>query len=381
MRVKHKGITYKLTPYSLWVSLPYITLLLLLAVPAFAIPDFVNPVYRFTSYVAAVLIVAAVLYGAYRMYVGVLVAKRQKRFDAYVAAMASDTTVAKLEAPVGTFAAASFNKLGQPTGKDVRNRRYMNGLQGRGWAYADFAYDVYAQNKNSAYSFSTDYYSVFSMTLPREVPHVFFDSRLSRGRQFRTMFAADQIHNLEGDFSKFFTAYIPYGYTIDAYSFVSPEVLWAIREAVDYDVELVGNKLYLMGPMGEPNYVVSDMRAKALAIHRVLVDNLKIYRDERLPYAKGRKGVSQLGAQLYESDVKLLVSFVVTLAMFMFMVIPLAGTVRQFWVLEGVATAAVTGVFTYRLIANWRERRRLKQAGYYAPRRTGFRRNPTSRRK
>lgn len=375
--MKRKGITYKLTPYSLWVSWPYLLVLLLIAAPAFVIPEVMSPLFRVIAYSATLVIVTLLVYGLYRLYIGVLVAQRQKRFDAYLAAIPG--TMARLEVPSDQFATAAFNRLGSPTGKDVRNRRYMNGLEGEGWAYADYAYDVYAQSKSSAYSFSTDYYSVFSMRLPRQVPNILFDSRRSRGRQFRTMFAGDQIHHLEGDFDKFFTTYIPYTYTIDAYSFISPEVLWAIREAADYDVEIVSDTLYLMGPMGEPDFVVSDMHAKALGIYNALVDNLKNYRDERLPYTEGRKAVSPLGAQLFESNVKMLVGFVATLLSYMFMAIPLASTTRQFVILESIVTVGVTGVFGYKLYANWREKQRLKQAGYYATHRTFFRRGTVNR--
>jgi hypothetical protein len=81
-------------------------------------------------------------------------------------------------------------------------------------------------------------------------------------------------------------------------SFISPEVMWALRDARDYDIEIYGNRLFLYGPLSDPEAQLQDMSAKLGEIKKQLAHNITTYRDERLPFAEGRKRVAATGVSL-----------------------------------------------------------------------------------
>jgi Flp pilus assembly protein TadB len=72
----------------------------------------------------------------------------------------------------------------------------------------------------------------------------------------------------------------------------------ALQEAVDYDIEIVGNRVFLYGPLYDPAQQIPDMAAKLQKIKKELLDNILTYRDERLPFADGRQRVSIKGMSL-----------------------------------------------------------------------------------
>lgn len=190
-------------------------------------------------------------------------------------------------------------KLGAVTAlHNAREPRVQNVVTGDGWSYADFLYNIYHKMKGGEYHAATVYYGVLAVDLPRALPNVFFDSIKARHRQFRFHFARSQRHSLEGDFDKHFVTYFPPDYTIDSMSFISPDVMWALREAADYDIEIFEDRLFLYGPLYEPTQEIPDMYRKAMEIKKQLLDNITTYRDERLPLADGRKRVSGGGISL-----------------------------------------------------------------------------------
>lgn len=181
---------------------------------------------------------------------------------------------------------------------NARDPQVTNVIGTPDWTYGDFTYNIYGKTKGGEYLRTKVYYGVMTTQLPRALPHVFFDSIKARRRQFRFHFNADQRHSLEGDFDRHFVTYFPNGYTIDSMSFISPEVMWALRDARDYDIEIYGNRLFLYGPLYDPKAQIQDMSQKVLAIKKELLNNIVTYRDERLPFAEGRKGVAIAGASL-----------------------------------------------------------------------------------
>jgi hypothetical protein len=182
--------------------------------------------------------------------------------------------------------------------KDIQTR---NVLTGNGWKYCDFSYSHFTKTKYGDLKTSTIYYSVIAATLPRKLPHIFFDSLKARGRQFRLHFASGQRFVPEGGFDRHFTTYFPAGYTIDSLSIISPDVMWALQEADAYDVEIVGDRVLLYGPLSNPTKQVPDMVAKITKIKKELIDNILTYRDERLPYAAGRQQVAHGAVSLKRS--------------------------------------------------------------------------------
>lgn len=184
---------------------------------------------------------------------------------------------------------------------NVKDKQIRNIVKGPDWTYSDFSYGVYARTRGGSYKRASVYYGVMSAQLPRALPNVFFDSKKARRRQFRFHFRASQKHSLEGDFDRYFVTYFPENYKVDSLSFISPDVMLALREAADYDIEIVGDRLFLYGPLYEPEVQINDMANKLQKIKKELLDNILTYRDERLPFAAGRREVAPEGASLKRS--------------------------------------------------------------------------------
>lgn len=194
-----------------------------------------------------------------------------------------------------------FEKSGLLQIHNVREPAWTNFLKGEDWEYGEFSYKIYRKSRYGENHTETVYYSVMSTSLPRELPNMFFDSKKARGRQFRFEFDSSQLHELEGDFNQYFATYFPNWYTIDGLAIITPDVMQALKDAASYDIELVGNRIYLYGPVYAVQRQLPDMMAKIRPIRQQLLDNILTYRDERLPYQQGRQRVTPLGATLKRS--------------------------------------------------------------------------------
>ncbi|PLS80769.1 hypothetical protein CYG49_04045 [Candidatus Saccharibacteria bacterium] len=178
-----------------------------------------------------------------------------------------------------------------------RDTTLCNSLTGNGWQYADYSYAVYRRTKHGEYKAENIYYSVLELDLPRALPNLLFDSPKTHRRQFKHTFDSSQVHKLEGNFDKHFITYFPKFYSIDALSIISPEVMQAMIDADEYDIEISGNKLFFYRPLMPVEYI-PEMVRKGEAIKQKLLNNIVTYKDERLDGGDGRKGVSMYGHQL-----------------------------------------------------------------------------------
>lgn len=193
------------------------------------------------------------------------------------------------------FSHMSLLQLGE------RDAQFTNCIDAGSWKYGEFSYAVYRNTRSGEQKVETVYYGVMAAELPRTLPNVFFDSKKARGRQFRFHFAGSQIHSLEGDFDQFFVTYFPAEYAIDSMSFITPEVMWAMREAADYDIEIAGNQLFLYAPVYHDENRLQDMAERLLKVKEKLLHNIVTYRDERLPVSEGRQAVAAQGIKLQRS--------------------------------------------------------------------------------
>lgn len=187
------------------------------------------------------------------------------------------------------------------TAASYSNFELENMLKTDDWSYADFAY---LRRGNPYYGSPVLWkasYGVISIVLPRKLPNIFFDSKRVFGNQFKRHISDKQIGSFEGDFDKFFRTYIPENYTIDSLSFITPEVMIAIRDASDYDIEIFENHVFLYGPQIMQVEQLEDMRKKAASIKQALMNNILTYRDERLPVKLGRLTVARKGQLLKRS--------------------------------------------------------------------------------
>ncbi len=183
-----------------------------------------------------------------------------------------------------------------------RDKSWENYIVAKDRVYCDFSYSIYNSSRNGDYKAFTEHYGVMTAKLPRELPNVFFDSLHARRRQFRFHFSRDQRHSLEGDFDNYFATYFPENYTIDSMSFISPDVMHALIDAADYDIEIIGDRLYLYGALYEPLEQLEDMTYHLNSIKQQLLDNIITYRDERVSFAEGRKRVHIQAASLRRSQ-------------------------------------------------------------------------------
>lgn len=186
---------------------------------------------------------------------------------------------------------ANLRELGK---KDVK---FENCIKGDGWQYADYSYAIYRKTKHGSYKSETVHYSILEIKLPRHLPNMLFDSPKTHRRQFRKLFDRSQVHRLEGSFDEHFTTYFPPYYSIDALSIITPEVMQAMIDADSFDIEISGDRLYLYRPLMPVNDIPGLIQ-KGMSIKEKLMNNIETYRDERLDFADGRKGVSTYGHQL-----------------------------------------------------------------------------------
>jgi hypothetical protein len=169
------------------------------------------------------------------------------------------------------------------------------------WGFCDYEFSMYRRSKYGKYKARTYYYAIAAFQLPRKLPNVFFDGNVSGKHEFKLLFDNSQVHSLEGNFDKFFKTYFHNDYTIDNLSFITPEVMQAIIDASEYDIEIYGDKLYLYNELElMPNQLL-DMEKKGKAIRQKLLNNINTYRDERISYDEGRRTVSVLGFNLKQS--------------------------------------------------------------------------------
>lgn len=197
--------------------------------------------------------------------------------------------------------------------KQVRGREYRNFISADDWQYTDFSYKLFEKVSDNEYHAASVYYSVITTKLPRALPNVFFDSLKSRRRQFRFHFSHKQRHSLEGNFDKHFVTYFPQHYTIDSLSFISPDVMEALIAAEDYDIEIVGDRIFMYGPLLDVETQLSDMTSKLAIIRKQLMDNILTYRDERIAFHEGRQRVSVLGATLQRSTLLKQISIILVI--------------------------------------------------------------------
>lgn len=194
------------------------------------------------------------------------------------------------------FQASAITRLGRE-----KINAEENCLYAPDWSYCDYSYPISNRGRYGKEEVARVYYAAMGTRLPRKLPHVVFDSLQSRKRQMRFLFDENQRHKLEGDFDQHFASYFPEDYSIDALSFISPDVMQALKEADEYDIEIIDDRLFMFGSMYQPEEQIPDMAAKLMAIKGELLDNILTYRDQRVFGAEGQKQVSIEGARLQKS--------------------------------------------------------------------------------
>ncbi len=191
-----------------------------------------------------------------------------------------------------------------------RDAKLVNYMLTPAWNYIDLSYCIYRKSKNGEYKAAYVYYSVLVTKLPRVLPNVFFDSKSQGGRQYKAKFTKDQRHGLEGDFDTYFDTYFAEGYTIDSMSFITPDVMQALEAASNYDIEIMGDRLLMYGPVYVDASEILDGATKLQAILKTLQFTASEYDDERLPGDVGRQTVTPEGFQLRRKSSRAWISII-----------------------------------------------------------------------
>jgi len=177
----------------------------------------------------------------------------------------------------------------------------INSYIGDGWGYGEFTFKRFHKTKHGKVDRTEYFYAIAAFKLPRKLPNVMFDSKLTGGREFKALLDDSQKHSLESIFGKYFDTYFHEDYNIDSLSFITPEVMEAIIEAKEYDVEIHGEYLYLYNELENMPKQLLDMKRLGENIFTKLENNIYSYRDDRIAYSQGRRTVSVLGLNLKKS--------------------------------------------------------------------------------
>ena len=176
----------------------------------------------------------------------------------------------------------STSLLLNATNDELNGVDYMRQIgTGESWQLYETTYNFYRRTKSGEYLSKQVYYTVLEVHLSRPVPNLIFDSKSSKGQQFKYLYLKSQKLSFEGDFDKYFTSYAPDHYEIDTLSFITPEVMHKLIDTREYDIELQKDRLILYGPLLEREGLIA-MRTAGLALAAEINDNLDNYRDSYL---------------------------------------------------------------------------------------------------
>lgn len=183
----------------------------------------------------------------------------------------------------------------------------LNGVDGTGlidsdddWRLYDIVFNTYRRTRYGRYKSKENFYTVLEFRLRRAVPHLIFDSKLAKGRQFSRLYSQGQQLQLAPVFDEQFYSYAPKHYQIDTLSFITPEVLEAMLAMYGCDFEFLGSRLVCYAPL-LPARELDSFRGQGLNLWRQVDDNLATYRDDRLDRGRGKQEVAKFGQRLLEN--------------------------------------------------------------------------------
>ena len=189
----------------------------------------------------------------------------------------------------------------------VDNTRVLR--EGPGWVLYDAVFEFMTKTKNSQFLGREMYYTVFEAELQRTVPHLIFDSRSGKRRQFKNIYLQSQRISLEGNFDRYFDMYSPEHYQIDTLSFITPEVMQAMLSLKQYDIELINGKVLCYAPLLDPADFDEFVRVCAVLAAEIN-DNIGSYRDGRLQGDDRKTTVTPYARALLESPRRHMPTFI-----------------------------------------------------------------------
>ncbi|MCA9342434.1 hypothetical protein KC950_00255 [Candidatus Saccharibacteria bacterium] len=185
----------------------------------------------------------------------------------------------------------------------------------------DVRFDFYRKSKNGDFKSREEYHTVIEYKLRRTLPHLIFDSKTAKGRQYKWVFLKSQQLSLEGNFDKYYDLYSPMFYQIDTLSFITPDVMQTMIELSDYDLEIKDDRLIILAPL-VPNNKIDEFVAKTDKLFKELNFNLRAYKDTRIE--SGKENIADFGRTLLINPVK---NIVTAILMFIGLIMVILGMV------------------------------------------------------
>ena len=220
---------------------------------------------------------------------------------------------------------------------DVNHTKVLAGQTGL-WEMYAAVFDIKRQTKDGDYLAIEAYYTVFEGVLNRSVPHLIFDGKKAKGRQYNKLYLQSQRLILEGGFSKIFDVYSPQHYQIDTMSFIAPDVMEALVALEDYDIELIDDRVFCSGPLLTEREQ-SDLQQKSLLLIEQLNYNLRTYRDDRLTKQLGKTIVTPFARALLKSPRRYLPPLIIS-GIGIVITVALAVTVDRSFLFDQIALIA-----------------------------------------
>ncbi|MDQ2973189.1 MAG: hypothetical protein M3Q79_01750 [bacterium] len=164
-------------------------------------------------------------------------------------------------------------------------------------------FDFHRRTRSGTYLAKNAYYIVFEIQLKRYLPHVLFDRKNTKRSQFKTIYLKAQRVSVQSGFDDIFDTYAPQTYNIDLLSFITPEVMEALVEVKDADIEIINDKLLLYAPLLD-KMELETFANKGLGLAAHINDNIDTYRDDRLLGEERQKNVLPFARTLLKSPRK-----------------------------------------------------------------------------
>lgn len=147
------------------------------------------------------------------------------------------------------------------------------------------------------------------MTLPRRLPHMIVDAVKNNpvfGTNLPIIIKKNQGLSLEGDFDDHYRLYVPKQYERDALYVFTPDIMsLLVRAGAKYDVEIIGNQLYLYHNR-KFNFMDRYSMQQVLWLIEGLGEKIRrrvdAYRDDRVDNAKSANQVALDGRELYRME-------------------------------------------------------------------------------
>jgi hypothetical protein len=165
------------------------------------------------------------------------------------------------------------------------------------------------QHGPSSRSDRTAEWNYLAVTLPAPMPHLVLDATSNDGVRSDLPVGVDrgQKLSLEGDFDRWFRAYSPVTYRVDALYVLTPDVMAAlIDDASAFNVEIVDHTLVFFTP-GAADFTKATpwntVQAVLTNVAVRIVASAARYRDERVPGQETAPVINKIRAELEHPEI------------------------------------------------------------------------------